>query len=265
MAIEEVYRYPDDYDLEVAARNIDDLPFWLNLLERERPARVLEIGCGTGRLTVSLARMGANHGFHVLGMDIEPAMLIRAEQRAAAEPEAVRRVLKFVKGDVRALKIEQRFDVALMPYGIAHHLTCLEDQLAAWSGVRKLLAPHGLFAVDVCSPDLSLLASAVAGTERHPDIDIHSDDGRHLCRSVATRYFPATQQVVLDFEYDVTDSDGKQRHYCSPFNMHIYYPHELKLLFQQSGFCLESLLGSYNGEALHDDSPLMIALARPTA
>lgn len=266
MAVEEVYRYPDDYDLEVGARDIGDIPFWSELLRAERPARVLEIGCGTGRLTLPLARVGVESGCIIAGLDLEPAMLERAEQRAQGEPQGVRESLRFIEGDVRSLRGEEPFDMVLMPYGIAHHLTTLEDQLAAWRGVHTLLAPHGLFAVDVSVPDLAVLARAVDDTERRRvDLDVQGGDGRHLRRSVVTHYLPMMQQARHDYEYDVTDPDGTHRYYRSPFDMHIYYPCELKLLFQMTGFYVEQLLGSYCGEPFGDHSSLMLALARPVS
>ncbi|HEY7415838.1 MAG TPA: class I SAM-dependent methyltransferase [Ktedonobacteraceae bacterium] len=262
MTAEEVYRHPEDYDLEVAARNIDDISFWTNLLRCERPASVLEIGCGTGRLTLPLARAGAELGFTITGLDLEPAMLIRARLRAGMEPTPVREVLHFIEGDVRFLQAEQRFDVVLMPYGVAHHLTCLDDQLAAWHCVHKLLVPHGLFAIDVNAPDFSLLARSLEGSERYIDLDFQSNDGHHLRRSVATYHSPAHQQILQDYEYEVANPDGTRRCYHSPFYMHVYYPYELKLLFQLTGFCVQGLLGSYTGEPFGDSSPLMLALAR---
>jgi len=127
MAIEEVYRHPEDYDLEMAAHGMDDLPFWLNLLAREHPRRVLEVGCGTGRLTIPLARAGSGQGFHVTGMDAEGAMLRRARERAQCEPDTVRTALRLLPGDVRELRLHERFDVIVLPFGVAHHLLTLEE------------------------------------------------------------------------------------------------------------------------------------------
>ena len=264
MAVEEIYCYPDDYDFEVAARNPNDFQFWRELLVREQPEHVLEIGCGTGRLTLPLARMGAEQGFHMVGLDIEPEMLTRARLRAAAEPDAVRNILQLEMADVRALKMAARFDVVFLPYGVAHHLISLDDQLAALHGIHELLMPHGLFAIDVCAPDFSLLARAIIETGRYADMNVHGDDGRNLRRTVVMHYFPETQLLTQDFEYDVTDADGTQRHYRSPFLMHVYYPRELAWLFQLTGFRLEYVYGSYNGEAFGATSPSIIALARKT-
>src|SRR6266567_6993946 len=122
MAIEEIYRYPDDYDLEVESRGTNDIPFWVHLLQSEQPAptRILEIGCGTGRLTIPLAREGAVRGFTVVGLDIEPTMLSRAQERMSHEPEHIRNALQLLLGDVRSLNLGEYFDVILMPYGVAH-------------------------------------------------------------------------------------------------------------------------------------------------
>lgn len=270
MAVEEVYRRPEDYDLETGARDIGDTPFWEGLLRRERPVRALEVGAGSGRLTLPLARLAAAQGFHLTGLEMEPAMLARARERAAQEPPATRRALTLALGDARdldhALGARERtapFDVILMPYGVAHHLTTLDDQLAAWRGARRWLASGGLLAVDVTAPNLSELREGQRGaTPRRPDMDARGEDGRRLRRSVSVRYDAARQEATLAYEYDVTDPCGARRHYRSDFVEHVFFPRELALLFQISGFALERLVGSYAGDPFGNDSGLLIGLGR---
>ncbi len=259
---EAIYRHPEDYDLEVTAHDVRDLPFWLDLLQQERPQRVLEIGCGTGRLTVPLARAGAQAGFMVTGLDPELGMLTRANKLAEAEAPATRAALRFVQGDVCALNLDGEYDVVLMPYGTAHHLLGLDAQIAAWRGVRQLLRPGGLFVVDVSAPDLAMLAQAREGTSRREDLVVGGVDGRSLQRTAATTYAAAMQRAMINFEYTVHDADGERREYASPFAMHVYYPRELELLFLLTGFHLERTVGSYAGEPFADRSPLMIAIGR---
>lgn len=262
MAIEEVYLHPEDYDLELASRQVDDLAFWLELLRRERPVQVLEIGCGTGRLTIPLAREGARRNFAVTGLEPEAPMLQRARIRRQQEPLAVRAALRLVPGDIRRMGLPAHYDVALMPYGAAHHLLELDEQIAAWQNVRRHLTPGGLFCIDVDAPKLPALARAQHGTPRSQDIDTAGPDGRRLRRSVATRYNPAEQRAVHDFEYEATEPNGARRCYQSPFEMHVYYPRELELLCRMTGFRLERMVGSYDGAPFDERARLMIALAR---
>ena len=278
MALEEVYRRPGDYELETQAREIGDLSFWTRLLQRERPTRVLEIGSGCGRLTLPLARLGAAQGFSVTGLEIERAMLRRAEEHARDEAAPTRQALRLAHGDARdldgALQRLQRlagaedaedmpaFDAILMPYGVAHHFTTPDEQLSAWRGARRWLRAGGLLAVDVTAPDLErLLAGRDSPTPRRLDLEV-SRDGRTLRRTVATRYDTATQQETLAYDYHVSEADGTVRDYRSQFTMRVYFPRELALLFRATGFSMERLLGSYHGEPYSVRSPLLLALGR---
>lgn len=263
MAAETIYQHPLDYELEVAAEQVQDVPFWIDLVQREQPRRVLEIGCGTGRLTLPLARVGVERGFSITGLDLEAAMLARAGERAQAESEGARRALRFIRADARSFSLAERFEVVLMPYGVAHHLLTSEDQLAAWRNARRHLAPDGLFAVDVQAPDLALLARARECTPRVVDRDLWGEDGRHLRRSVATCYDALSQRLLFAFEYEVTDPDETRRAYPSEFAMYVYFPQELARLFQETGFRVERFVGSYTGAPFDNHSAQLIALARP--
>jgi SAM-dependent methyltransferase len=269
VAVEPVYQHPEDYELEVASRRLQDAGFWSDLVGRERPRRVLEVGCGTGRLTIPLTREGVRHGFTVLGLDIEAAMLARAREHLRDEPADVQRAARFIQVDARDLSVVgsrgDRFDVILMPYGVAHHFLASEDQTAAWSAVRGRLAPGGLFAVDITMPDLASLTEAQGGSPRAPDLDVCGADGRHLWRTAARRYDAATRRLAIDFQYEVTEPDGSWYAYPSTFVMYVYTAQELTRLFQCTGFQVERLVGSYAGEPYANDSHQLIALARPAA
>jgi SAM-dependent methyltransferase len=262
MAVEEIYRYPADYDLEQEAHSSSDIPFWCDLLRRERPRRVLEIGCGTGRLTVPLAREGVASGFSMAGLEIEAAMLERAQERLSTEPVDVCNAIQLMQGDCRTLKCNECFDVIIMPYGVAHHLLDLDERIATWRNVHEHLERGGLFVVDLIAPDLQHLALAQRSVPCSVDLDIRGKDGRHLQRSVAASYDSAHQTAIYAYTYDVVDADGTRRQYQSPFTMHVYYPYELELLFQLTGFRCESFIGSYAGEPFTNSSHLMIACAR---
>ncbi len=274
MPVEEVYRRPDDYELETLGHEIGDLAFWQELLQRERPHRALEIGCGCGRLTLPLARQGAAQGFSVTGLEMEPAMLTRAQEHASAESAATQKALRLGLGDVRALDSALHrlgaadgaevhvFDVILMPYGVAHHLTSPDDQLSAWRGARRWLRTGGLLAVDVMAPNLGrLLAGQEAQTSRRDDLEV-SREGRTLRRTLATRYYAALQQETLAYEYHLSERDGTRRDYRSDFASYIYFPRELALLFRATGFTLEQMLGSYSGAPYGVHSRQLIVLGR---
>jgi SAM-dependent methyltransferase len=267
MAVEPIYQHPVDYELEVASQRLEDEAFWSDLVRRERPKRVLEIGCGTGRLTIPLAREGVCSGFTVTGLDTEAAMLNRAREHLRHESADVQKVVRFVQGDARDLSSvgpsAERFDVILMPYGVAHHFLTNEDRLAAWRAAHGRLSPGGLFVVDITMPDLASLAETQNSSPRALDLDVEGADGRHLRRTVAQRYDATTQRLTMEFQYEVTEPDGSWYAYPSTFVMYVYQTLELTELFQRTGFTVNRLIGSYAGELYDSGSHQLIALARP--
>src|SRR6266404_6422462 len=96
----QLYRRPEEYDLEHLGDD-EDIQFYVGLARSLKPKSVLELACGTGRITIPLAEEGARSGFSVAGLDTEPAMLKQAGQKVKRLPNAVRRRIQLVKGDMR--------------------------------------------------------------------------------------------------------------------------------------------------------------------
>ena len=106
---------------------------------------VLEVGCGTGRVAIDLAR----HGHHVLGVDIEPAFVSVLRDRAAARDlEASAEV-----GDVRDLEVTGEFALIIVPMQTIQLLEDAAERQAALRSMRRVLAPRGLIAAAIVEGD----------------------------------------------------------------------------------------------------------------
>ncbi len=81
-----------------------------DFLEQEiafnRQARIVDIGCGTGRHAIEMTR----RGYNVTGVDLSESQLAHARAKAAA----LKLSIPFLKQDARALPFEKEFDVAIM-------------------------------------------------------------------------------------------------------------------------------------------------------
>ena len=141
-------QYAPFYDWENArTMGRQDVRFWQDLARREG-GPVLELGCGTGRVTMPVARTGVP----VVGVDRSPAMLAYARQRARRVRVADRPGL--VQADIRALPFAARtFEAVMAPYGILQSLTREADLAAALSEAARVVARGGTFGVDLV-PDL---------------------------------------------------------------------------------------------------------------
>jgi SAM-dependent methyltransferase len=125
-----------------------DVPFW-ERLSAECGGPVLELGCGTGRITGAVAAKGVR----IVGIDRSDRMLAVARRRFARRRSRSRPLL--VRGDIRALPFAAAtaFPLIAAPYGILQSLLRDEDLNETLLGVAHVLAPGGTFALDLV-PDL---------------------------------------------------------------------------------------------------------------
>jgi ubiquinone/menaquinone biosynthesis C-methylase UbiE len=75
----DLYRHPQEYDLEHMGDS-EDVEFYVSLVRRLRPQKILELRCGTGRITLPLAEQGAQLAFDVIGLDSQAEMLESAKK-----------------------------------------------------------------------------------------------------------------------------------------------------------------------------------------
>lgn len=130
------------YDWEcrhVHHRSAQDVGFWLDLARRQA-GPVLELACGTGRVTLPLAEAG----LAVVGLDNDPVMLAGLAARALRRC----RVLT-VAADMRRFALAERFGAMFVAYNSIQLLTGPQDMVACFSCAQRHLATGGLFAVEV--------------------------------------------------------------------------------------------------------------------
>ena len=143
-------QYAPFYDWE-NARTVGrrDIRFWQHLA-KECGGPVLELGCGTGRVSLPVARVVGR----VVGIDRSHAMLKRAWRRVRRADLAHR--LSLVRGDIRALPFitSMRFRLVMAPYGVLQSLLRDRDLRDVLASVRGVLQPGGTFAIDLV-PELS--------------------------------------------------------------------------------------------------------------
>lgn len=140
-----------------------DLELW-DRLATERGGRVLELGCGTGRVALHLAAQGHD----VTGLEMEP------ELAAAARARAAERGLKLhvVEGDARELALEEPFELILATMQVVQLLGGREGRARALEAARSHLAAGGLFAAAVIEGQMS----ASFGPEANLLPDVREED-----------------------------------------------------------------------------------------
>lgn len=218
------YARADLYDLEYADV-LEDIPHYVKLSSSH--AHVLELGCGTGRLTLPMARAGAS----VFGIDQAPDMLNRLEHKLRLEPDEVRLRIRYQQGDFRTFRIRQRVPLVVWPFNALHHCADAEEIGEVLQSVRDALLPGGLLALDCYLPDPQLY-------------------GRNPERKYEHRTFedPATRETIESWEQGWWDAERSthnviyvyrypdQQEYRSHLKLRMYTVDELRQAVHRSGF-----------------------------
>ena len=264
----ELYRRPDEYDLEHVGDE-EDVVFYVGLAKSLHPKSVLELASGTGRITVPLAEEGARSGFSVVGLDSEANMLKQARDKAAHIPAAARKRLKLVHGDMRKWHGREPFDLIVVPCASISHLLELQDQLDVWRQAFQNLAPGGRFVVETVMPNFSGYADSFSNPPRTlVEIDRDVTDARRkirLVRRKTVNYMPNEQRAQIRFLYEKYRRKSLVECYIDDFESHVYFPRELRLLYLHAGFEIEDVFGDYNRRPLRASSQLMIMIGRRPA
>jgi SAM-dependent methyltransferase len=215
---------------------------------------ILELGCGTGRLLLPLAR----DGYEITGVDTSFDML----ERARARLEEAR----LANGQLRCLDMrrldelpDDHFRLVFCAVNSFLHLDSREDQLAALHSARRVLRHRGLLIMDVFHPAPPTLQSiddrlTLDGTWTLPD-------GSRVDRFSYRRVHPASQIIDTTLLFDVTTPDGMMRRKSTSYQTRYVHHFEMVGLLETAGFEIETVLGSYTLDPFEDDSTEMIFVA----
>ena len=138
----------DLYDYVVPYRERRDVGFFVEAATAAG-SPVLELGCGTGRITMAIAEAGQQ----ITGLDNSEKMLQRAEQKVAGLRPEQRQRVTLLPGDMRRFALHQQFPSIIIPFRPFQHLLPVREQLDCLGCVRQHLAPGGKLIMDFFQTD----------------------------------------------------------------------------------------------------------------
>ncbi len=232
------------YDLfEGAFATGDFLDFYVRQIERCGEP-VLELCCGSGRLTIPLAEKG----FAIKGLDISDEMLSLAREKA----ENRQIELDLVKGDMTDFDLKKKFKFIFIPAQSLTHLDEISAVEKCFACVREHLADDGRFLIELLNPSLELLLAK-------PDqAYLRAVIGNTYIGSKSA-YDKATQinRVELIFQ----ELNGKPDQILT-FKMREFFPQEIDALLKYNGFKIEHKYGDYLENQFNTDSPKQLIVCR---
>lgn len=239
------------YDWEYRRRR-QDVSFYRRLVNEllGGPGTVLELACGTGRVTTALVK----DGHRVIGLDLSAAMLRRAAARIERLPAAARRRASLVRGDMRRFALTERVPLVLMAFNSFEHLYTRVEVAACLERIRAHLRPGGHFVFDVQNPSLRWLTRDP--TRRWArTVFRHPTAGHRVVYSTNHDYDPVSQIALVRLYYE-PEGGGPTR--VVHLSQRKFFPAELEALVAHGGFRVEQRYGDFGGQPLTGDADSQI-------
>jgi SAM-dependent methyltransferase len=222
---------------------------------------VLELGAGTGRITIPIA----DAGIRVTALDVEAGMLERLRQKAAAMKPDVRERISVMHGDMRSFTTDGPFALAIIPFRAFLHNLTRDDQLASLRSAHAHLRPGGELAMNVFHPSLEYMAAnagAYAGVWRWRATQ-KMEAGGFIVYSESSRYKTVHQRLESMLRTEEFGSDGALlRTNMMHLELAYLYPSDISALLAESGFELLRISGDFLGRPFERDGDELVVEAR---
>lgn len=244
------------YDVFYSTAGLDDVEFYVDLAVLSG-GPVLEIGCGTGRVTLPVAAAGVD----IVGVDFSPAMLVKAEKRVATTSD-LGGSYEFVHGDMRTLALDRLFPLVVIPARTLYLALTPEEQVETLRRAASHMAPGGILAFNLFTPDPDLLAD----TSEDPFAmgeTINPATGNRCLLSAINRPDPVAQTIhSTQTVEELDEAGGVLQTVDLDVNLRYLYPSEVHIMLEKVGLVADQVFGDFNGGPLDEDSEEMVWVVR---
>jgi len=247
--------YDDAYAVKP---DLVDLPFYVDLA-KQIGGPILEMGCGTGRVLLPIARMG----IEIHGLDNAPTMLGILRERIQNEPEQVRSQIALHQGDMRQFRGQKKYALVTIPFRPMQHMYTLEDQVAALKTGAFHLDNDGILALDVFFPKFQLMDVGIGEEMLELEWPARSHPGRIVRRYFKKDAVDKIHQVFsATFIFRTYDNETLLSEETERIKLSYYAYPQLKALFRLAGLESVEEYGSFSKTPLDNTAKEMIFLLR---
>jgi SAM-dependent methyltransferase len=248
----------DYYDESPVVQNrMQDVAFYRDAA-REFGDPVLELGCGTGRITMAVAEAGKR----ITGLELSERMLERAVRKRAALRVEARERVHLVQGDMAKFDLGEKFRLVIIPFRAFQHLLEVRHQMDCLECARKHLKPGGRLILDVFQTDAERMHDPVHHREMLV-AEYKSADGREvrITERVAA-FHRAEQRNEVEMIFSVVHPGGRKERLVFAWTLRYFFRYEVEHLLERCGFEAMALYGDFDRSPLNDSSPEMIYVAQ---
>lgn len=239
------------YDLDLAWFPHHDIEFYTQLAA-VTGGPILEAACGTGRVTIPLARAG----YEVYAFDLSRQMLSLLRAKLTRLPMETARRIHLHRDDMASFEVGRRFPLVIVPFRSFQALTEEQDIAGALSALRRHLTQGGTAVIDLFAvegePDSSWLGEQVDWVRRMPD------SGEVVTRTRRGVRIDRRRQIIhSEVGFHVEQPDGTRETAWDRFALRYYHPYQIQVRLAAAGFRITGEFGYYDRRPLETGPELL--------
>lgn len=211
------------YDLDIKNRKFNDELFYKNLLESYNCKKILELGCGTGRVSIALSKFGFNN---ITSLDISKEML------AIFNTKNTSNTINIIQGDMANFSLNEKFDCIVVPFRSFQCLVDNKDISGFFQSVRKHLSENGILILNIFIPleNMDKLKNNIEERE------FKLEKIKYKKTTINEKIDTENQTLTYSIEYNLNDIGSNK--ISERFNIKYYYPEQLINLIKLNNFLL---------------------------
>lgn len=213
---------------------------------------VLELACGSGRLTIPLLKTGVD----IIGLDISQEMLDFGKKKASEQDVNV----TFIKSDMRNFDLGRKFNFIFIPAQSLSSLHTHDELKACFSCVRQHLTKDGRFMLELFNPSLSLLTRDSDKAYPIGDAAFEMPSSNEKVWVKCQAHYDSAAQInrIRYFYYDEKGNEIK----ILAFEMRQFFPQEIDALLHYNGFVIEHKYGDYDESTFSETANKQLIICR---
>ena len=219
------------YDVDIRDNLLDDIPFYLEYA-RQQQGEILELGCGTGRVALTLA----DEGFRVTGLDLSWQMLDVFRGKLERNPELVDKIT-LIHSNMADFTFDRKFSMIIAPFRAFQALTGDRDIVRSLFCIREHLTDDGVFIVNVFNPITDRMTEQ---TWCYPETvqweRLDERTGNYVVKKHWGDQIDTVNQVIYPhFAFEVTYTDGRTERIVDDLKLKYYFSDQLRAAIENAG------------------------------
>lgn len=241
-----------DYDVRNTAK--DDINFYFEYAKKTN-GDILELGCGTGRVTIPFAK----ENFNIWGLDLSEPMLEVIKSKIENLPDKFKNNIHITHQNMASFKLDNKFGMIFIPFRTFQSLTSSEEQKSCLKAVYEHLNDDGIFIVNVFKPYDKIDRSWINKDEVKNWETVDMKNNLKIVRKEIRDEIDVENQIIYPvLFYYVTDQNGKTKKYTETLSLKYYYEDQIKELLESNRFEIIEEFGYYNKIPIKDGKEIIL-------